>query len=238
MGNNRQRHPAQKRARQPGRRARLSCRFGKRAGCRAGNNRSLKKSALEGRPTIARRFPTPGSDHRTEKSRRARLKSPRPPSAEFSVLEAKPPSALTFFFAPKIIRTYVRTRPNAAKLRPSIPLYRGRGNPDPAHAPRRPPDSHAKPKPHQTHALRMRHRSLRQRPWTLHRPLLHHRDPVRSLRRGNDLPISVGSKVQGAGRLRPGRDAGLLRHPDRRLYLDLEKGRARMGLKAPPDTQL
>src|ERR1700690_2217481 len=110
------------------------------------------------------------------------------PRPAVSFLEAKPSSALTFFFVPKSFSTN-DPRPNAAKLRPSIPLHRSRRNPDPAHARSRPPDPDAEPKPYQAHALRVRHRSLRQRPRTLHRALLHHRDPVRGIRRGNDFPF-------------------------------------------------
>ena len=41
----------------------------------------------------------------------------------------------------------------------------------------------------------------------------------------------VGGQVQVVGRFRAHRDAGIFGHPDRRLHLDLEKGRARVGIR-------
>src|SRR5208282_3051044 len=77
-------------------------------------------------------------------------------------------------------------------------------------------------------------RSYRQRSRPLHRPVLHCRNPIRSLRCRNHFSVSLGRQVQGSRPLRSARDADLPRHPCRWLHLGLGKRRAGMGVTPSP----
>src|ERR1019366_2041429 len=50
------------------------------------------------------------------------------------------------------------------------------------------------------------------------------------LRRRDHLPVSLGRPVQAAGLVRAAGDVDLSRHPDRGIHLDLEEGRAGVGV--------
>src|SRR5258708_6978060 len=77
----------------------------------------------------------------------------------------------------------------------------------------------------------MRHQGSVRFTRPVHRSLLHRCDPVRDLRCGNHLPVSVGCALPGTGVVRSGGSVRLSRHSDRRLHMGLQKGCFGVGLK-------
>src|SRR5439155_12407664 len=82
----------------------------------------------------------------------------------------------------------------------------------------------------ETHALRVRHHARVRFAGSLHRALLPDRHPLRHLRRGDDLSVSLGGPVPRPGAVWPDRDAGVPGHPDRGVHLALEARRAGLDL--------
>src|SRR5437867_4814157 len=84
----------------------------------------------------------------------------------------------------------------------------------------------------------MRHQSCLGFARTLYRAFLHHCHTVRDFRRRDDLPVSLGSSLQGAGLVRRGRSDGVSRHPHRGIRLGLQKRRSRVGVRVDRVTLL
>src|SRR4051812_28769779 len=66
---------------------------------------------------------------------------------------------------------------------------------------------------------------------TLHRPFLHHRDSLRHFRRGDHLPVPVGSALPESRLVRGRRGICFPRDPYRGIYLGIQKGCPGVGLK-------